>query len=93
MGAQHTLDLTSDVTHLLVGSISTPKYNYVAKERPDIKVVSSEWVEAVRQSWMAGGETDVEDLEQTHRVPPLYGLTICITGFNDRTAAPLLDES
>ena len=83
MGARHTLDLTSDVTHLIVGDVDTPKYKYVAKERPDIKVVLSEWVEAVRQSWMQGGEPDVEELDQKFRVPALYGLRICITGFED----------
>ena len=83
MGARHTLDLTSDVTHLIVGEIDTPKYRYVAKERPDIKVVLPEWVEAVRQSWMAGGETEVEELELRYRVPIFYRLRICITGFEN----------
>ena len=83
MGARHTLDLTSDVTHLIVGDIDTPKYQYVAKERPDIKVVLPKWVEAVRQSWMAGGETQVEELELRHRVPTFHGMRICITGFED----------
>ena len=31
MGATHKLDLTGEVTHLIVGDIDTPKYKYVAK--------------------------------------------------------------
>lgn len=83
MGAIHKYDLTSDVTHLIVGSIDTPKYKYVAKERPDVKVVTPAWVEAVRTSWMEGGDTDVEKLEHEYRVPTFHGLRICVTGFDD----------
>lgn len=84
MGATHKFDLTSDVTHLLVGDIDTPKYKYVAKERPDVKVVLPAWLEAVRQSWMEGGATDVSTFEEQYKVPPLYNLRISITGFDDR---------
>ena len=83
LGATHKLDLTSDVTHLLVGDIDTPKYKYVAKEREDVKVLRPGWIEAVRQSWIEGGETDVGELEKQYRLPPLSGLTICVTGFED----------
>jgi hypothetical protein len=84
MGATYIYDLTSDVTHLLVGNIDTPKYKYVAKERPDVVLVTASWLEAVRASWMKGGDTDVEALEQEHRVPTFYNLKICLTGFDDR---------
>jgi DNA replication regulator DPB11 len=84
MGAVHKFDLTSDVTHLIVGNIDTPKYKYVAKERPDVKVVLPAWVEAVRESWMTGGDTNVAALESKYRVPTFYGLKICVTGFEDR---------
>ena len=83
MGATHKLDLTSDVTHLIVGSITTPKYRYVAKDRPDIKVLKPSWIEAVRQSWMEGGDVDVSALEHEHRTPAFSGLQICVTGFDD----------
>ncbi|KAI9816764.1 MAG: hypothetical protein M1827_001409 [Pycnora praestabilis] len=83
MGAVHKLDLTSDVTHLIVGDSDTPKYKYVARERPDVKVLGLEWVEAVRVSWMAGGETDVGALEDQYRLPTFAGLRICVTGFED----------
>lgn len=84
MGATSKLDLTSDVTHLIVGDIDTPKYKYVAKERPDVKVLKGEWVEAVRTSWLEGGDTDVEALEREHCLPTFAGLRICLTGFEDR---------
>ncbi|KAI9737997.1 MAG: hypothetical protein M1834_009367 [Cirrosporium novae-zelandiae] len=83
MGATHKLDLTSDVTHLLVGDTNTPKYKYVARQREDVKVLKPEWVEAVRQSWILGGETDVEKLEAEYRLPALEGCRISITGFSD----------
>ena len=83
MGAEHRFDLTADVTHLIVGDIDTPKYKYVAKERPDIVPVLPEWVEAVRASWMEGGETRVDELERRHRLPTFYRLRVCITGFAD----------
>ena len=82
MGAVHKLDLTSDVTHLIVGNIATPKYRYVAKERPDIKVLHPDWIEAVRLSWMEGGDVDVQALEKDHLLPPFSGLEVCVTGFD-----------
>ena len=83
MGAEHKLDLTSDVTHLLVGDSNTPKYKYIAREREDVKVLRPEWVEAVRQSWMTGESFDLKDLEDHYRFPTFAGLSICVTGFED----------
>lgn len=85
MGAIHKLDLTSDVTHLLVGGIDTPKYKFVAKERPDVKCLLPTWIEAVRQSWLEGGETEVEALETKYQLPTLTDLRVCVTGFDDCT--------
>jgi DNA replication regulator DPB11 len=84
MGAVHKLDLTSDVTHLIVGDPTTPKYKYVARERPDIVVVTREWVEAVRALWMQGEDIDLLALEDQHRRPAFTDLSICLTGFDDR---------
>lgn len=83
MGAGHNYDLTSEVTHLLVGDTSTPKYKYVARERPDVVVLQPEWVEAVRQSWMKGGDTNIRDLEDKYKLPTFAGTAICTTGFGD----------
>lgn len=84
LGARNQLDLTSDVTHLIVADIQTQKYEYVARLREDVKVVTPEWLEAVRLSWIQGEEVDVAALETEYRVPPFYHLKICLTGFNDR---------
>lgn len=84
MGAVHKYDLTSDVTHLLVGETNTEKYKFVARERSDVLVLVPEWIEAVRQSWMDGGDTDLHALEQKYRLPTFHGLSICVTGFEDR---------
>lgn len=83
MGAVNKYDLTSDVTHLIVGDTDTPKYRFVARERPDVICLLPTWIDAVRQSWMDGGETDVEALEMAHRLPTFKGLNICVTGFDD----------
>lgn len=83
MGAEHTLDLTSQTTHLIVGSTDSAKYSYVARERDDIKVLRPEWVEAVRELWMNDQPLDLDALAQEYRVPTLVGLKICITGFDD----------
>lgn len=83
MGAIHKLDLTSDVTHLIVGDADTPKYKFVAKERPDVKCLLPTWVEALRELWMEGGEPDVQALESRHTLPALHKLRICVTGFEN----------
>ena len=83
MGAIHRLDLTSDVTHLIVGHWDTPKYKYVAKERLDVQIVGSHWIEAVRKDWMNGDDVDIEALEKAFTVPTFAGLKICLTGFED----------
>ncbi|OQU94298.1 twin BRCT domain-containing protein isoform 4 [Cladophialophora immunda] len=83
MGAEHKLDLTSDTTHLIVGSTDTLKYQYVAREREDIKVLRPEWIEAVRDHWIKDLPLDLDALTLQYRVPTLAGLKICITGFDD----------
>ena len=83
MGALHKLDLTSDVTHLIVGDWDTPKYKYVAREREDVKVLQKEWVEAVRTAWMQAEDLNLAALEKEYKYPTFQGLAICLTGFND----------
>ena len=48
LGGDHKYDLTPNVTHLIAGDYDTPKYRHVAYERPDIKAMDAQWVEAVR---------------------------------------------
>lgn len=84
MGATHKLDLTGEVTHLIVGDVDTPKYKYVAKERPDIIVLNPTWIDAIREAWMDGDDVDVQGLERVHRCPTFTGLKICITGIPDQ---------
>ena len=66
-----------------MGDVDTPKYKFVAREREDVKCLLPSWIEAVRLSWMEGGETDVEALEKEHMLPAFSGLRICVTGFDD----------
>lgn len=83
MGAIHRLDLTTDVTHLIVGQLDTPKYKHVAKERPDITVLKPEWIDAMRDAWKSGDDFSVPSLVDAYQLPSLYGLQICVTGFDD----------
>ena len=83
MGAVHKFDLTSDVTHLVVGDTDTPKYKFVARERLDVKCLLPSWIDAVRESWMEAGKIDVSALEEQHQLPTLYRLNVCVTGFVD----------
>ncbi|KFY23511.1 hypothetical protein V493_05815, partial [Pseudogymnoascus sp. VKM F-4281 (FW-2241)] len=83
MGAQHKYDLTSEVTHLIVGEYDTPKYRYVAKERPDVKILTVGWIEAIRLLWMSDKHIDLEALEAEHTLPTLATLIVCMTGFED----------
>ncbi len=87
MGAMHSIHLTSDVTHLLVGDTNSDKYKFVARERNDVAAMNPEWIEAVRQSWTQGEDIDIEALEKQYRLSALHGLKICITGFSDRELA------
>jgi DNA replication regulator DPB11 len=84
MGAIHKYDLTSEITHLIVGDYDTPKYRYVAKERPDVKVLTPQWIEAVRQLWIEDQAIDVGATEGEYALPTFATLRICLTGFEDR---------
>jgi DNA replication regulator DPB11 len=84
MGAQHKYDLTSEVTHLIVGEYNTPKYRYVAKERPDVKIMKPEWIEAVRKLWINDEYIDLQALQIEYTLPTFSQLKICMTGFEDR---------
>ncbi|KAJ5653830.1 hypothetical protein N7490_000833 [Penicillium lividum] len=83
MGATERPDLTSEVTHLLVGATESAKYRFVARERNDVAVVRPEWIEAVRKSWVLDEDTDIRALEIEYKLPTFFGLTLCITGFSD----------
>jgi DNA replication regulator DPB11 len=93
MGATIKLDLTSDVTHLIVGNTESAKYRYVAKSREDVKVLAPSWLEALREVWMEGGDDlNLVALETEHRLPTFFGLKICLTGFDNRTRTIVQDE-
>ncbi|KAH7083838.1 hypothetical protein FB567DRAFT_446512 [Paraphoma chrysanthemicola] len=94
MGATIKLDLTSDVTHLIVGSTDSAKYRYVAKSREDVKVLSPAWLEALREVWMEGDDNvDVAALEAEHRLPTFFGLKICLTGFDNPEQRRYIQET
>lgn len=93
MGARYVLDLTGEVTHLIVADVRTPKYRYVARSRPDIKVLHQDWVREVRKQWLDGEDVDVQALADTHRQLTFAGLSICVTGFSDPEARTRLEET
>ncbi|KAI9890417.1 MAG: hypothetical protein M1814_004203 [Vezdaea aestivalis] len=81
MGGVHKPDLTVDVSHLIVGHWDTPKYRYVAKERPDVKVLRLEWVQEVRRLWIENEDFELADVEARYRLPTFWNLKISSTGF------------
>jgi DNA replication regulator DPB11 len=83
MGAEHVLDLTSEVTHLICGELFSPKYRYVAKNREDVKVMSTKWINSIYRAWIAGDDIDTAYYEKQYRFPVLYGLNISVTGIPD----------
>jgi DNA replication regulator DPB11 len=84
MGAVHRYDLTLDVTHLIVGKYDTEKYRYVARERPDVRPMTVEWIEAVRELWINDQEIDIAQLEREQTLPTLHSLKFSMTGCDDR---------
>jgi DNA replication regulator DPB11 len=84
MGAVHKYDLTPEVTHLIVGEYNTPKYRFVARERPDVEPMTVTWIEAIRELWINDQEVDFEALQKNHRVPTFHSLKLSMTGCDDR---------
>jgi len=93
MGAAIKLDLTSDVTHLIVGNTNSAKYRYVAKSREDVRVLLPGWLDALRTVWVAGEDVDTPALEQQFRLPTFYHLKICLTGFEDPDRRRYIQET
>lgn len=83
MGATWKQDLTSDATHLIVGDVTTAKYKYVAKQRPDVKPMKASFIETTHKHWLAGDKMAVFQIEADHAFPPFTGLRICLTNIND----------
>lgn len=83
MGATHRHPLTLDTTHLIVGDYNSEKYRYVARERPDVKPMTAEWVEAIRELWMSDQAIDMDELERVYTLPTLHTLKLSMTGCDD----------
>ncbi|KAK9465334.1 hypothetical protein V1512DRAFT_277504 [Lipomyces arxii] len=60
MGGRLSLDLLSSVTHLVVASPDTPKYEYALKKRPDIMFLTVEFVPVLYDKWISGEDIDVD---------------------------------
>jgi hypothetical protein len=88
MGAVHRYDLTPDVTHLIIANYATPKYRFVAKERPDVRPMTVRWIEVMRKLWCEDQEIDFEALELEHTLPTLATLKFSMTGCDDRKDDP-----
>jgi DNA replication regulator DPB11 len=73
-----------DVTHLVIGATTSPKYKFVAKNSPDVHVVLPEFMREMRLAWMEGGDIDLDEFHEKYRVPTFYKLRISLTGFVDR---------
>jgi DNA replication regulator DPB11 len=90
MGAVHKYDLTPDATHLIVGDYNTPKYKYVARERPDVEPMAVEWIEKIRDLWVNDQEIDFEALQREYKLPTFHSLRFSMTGCEDRKSISLM---
>ncbi|CAB16889.1 BRCT domain protein Rad4 [Schizosaccharomyces pombe] len=79
LGAAYRSDFTKDVTHLIAGDFDTPKYKFAAKSRPDIKIMSSEWIPVLYESWVQGEDLDDGLLVDKHFLPTLFKCRVCLT--------------
>ena len=83
MGGVQKLDLTSDVTHLVVGTVISEKYRFIAKYRPEVKVMDMQWIDTLRAAWIEDNDVQVAAIQKAHILPTFFGLEICLTGFED----------
>jgi DNA replication regulator DPB11 len=60
MGAIFKADLRSDVTHLVVGNVNTPKYQYAAQNRFDLKIMDLNWVKDAFEKWVEGEDVNFD---------------------------------
>jgi len=60
MGAIFKADLRSDVTHLVVGNVNTPKYQYAAQNRLDLKIMDVNWVKDAFNKWIQGEDVNLD---------------------------------
>lgn len=93
MGATHRHPLTLDVTHLIVGEYNSEKYKYVARERPDVRPMSADWIGAVRDLWMHDQAIDMDELERVYTLPTLHSLRLSMTGCDDGSHTYLQDKN
>lgn len=51
--------------------------------RPDVKVLSTRWVDVIYKHWISGEDIDPLTYEAEHQFPVLYELKISVTGIAD----------
>ncbi|KAK9367094.1 hypothetical protein V1509DRAFT_627606 [Lipomyces kononenkoae] len=80
MGATHSLDLTSCVTHMIVSSSDTPKYEYAVMKRPDVVFLRTDFVPQIYERWIAGDDIDIEmSIKEYGERRVFEGLTISLS--------------
>jgi DNA replication regulator DPB11 len=76
MGAVFKADLRSDVTHMIVGDVNTPKYQvvarlhrphslnsqYAAQNRFDLKIMDLNWINEAYEKWIQGEDVNLEEV-------------------------------
>ncbi|KAF3903500.1 hypothetical protein ABW20_dc0109589 [Dactylellina cionopaga] len=93
LGAAWKQDLTSDATHLIVGDVTTLKYKYVAKQRPDVKPMQVSFIDKAHEAWVAGDRIAIDQLEADHTLPPFTGLRICLTNINEEQERHIIQKN
>ncbi|GJJ68352.1 topoisomerase (DNA) II binding protein 1 [Entomortierella parvispora] len=79
MGGEINVDLTEDVTHLLVAKVGSQKYKVAYTL--GIAVLNPAWLNKLYDQWCKGDTFDLKTLTEDHILGPLTGCSICVTGY------------
>ncbi|CAN3500105.1 hypothetical protein DICA1_B12684 [Diutina catenulata] len=82
MGGTHCADLMTDVNFLVIGNRTTPKYEFVIRNRYDITFISPKSIDRVYESWQNG--EPVERLDPgLYKLAVFHGISVCLARIDD----------
>lgn len=82
MGGTHCADLMTDVNFLVIGNRTTPKYEFVIRNRYDITFISPKSIDRVYELWQNG--EPVERLDPgLYKLAVFHGILVCLARIDD----------
>ncbi|KAH6909345.1 hypothetical protein BKA70DRAFT_1278254 [Coprinopsis sp. MPI-PUGE-AT-0042] len=73
--------LTDCVTHLIALGPGSAKYSCALARK--IPILSPDWILESYQDWLQGGDVDLEESVQRHRLPIFRDVVLCFSGITD----------